>query len=92
MKPGVFPDIPFPSPEFSHPFESVSVPVCTKEFSRLNFFSSREFFQLVCVPVSSPEFFRILEIKYNAFMPYISFIMAKAQSPTSQNRAGTLAG
>jgi hypothetical protein len=63
MKPGVFPDIPFPSPEFSqNPFKSVSVPVCTKEFSQLNFFSSREFFQdfyLVCVPVSSPEFSRI---------------------------------
>jgi hypothetical protein len=34
MKPGVFPNIPFPSPEFSkNPFESISIPVRRQEFS-----------------------------------------------------------
>jgi hypothetical protein len=36
IKPEVFPDIPFPSPEFSqNPFESDSVPVHRQEFSRI---------------------------------------------------------
>jgi hypothetical protein len=35
MKPGVFPDMPFSSPEFSQtPFESVNVPVRRQEFFR----------------------------------------------------------
>jgi hypothetical protein len=34
MKPGIFPDIPFPSQEFSqNPFKSVSVPIHRQEFS-----------------------------------------------------------
>ncbi len=46
IKPEVFPDIPFPSPEFSqNPFESDSVPVHRQEFSRISLFSRREFFQ-----------------------------------------------
>jgi hypothetical protein len=36
MKPGIFPDIPFPSQEFSqNPFKPVSVPVHRQEFSRI---------------------------------------------------------
>jgi hypothetical protein len=37
-KPGFFPDIPFPSPEFSqNPFESGNVPVYRQEFPRFSF-------------------------------------------------------
>jgi hypothetical protein len=46
LKPEVFPDIPFPSPEFSqNPFESVNVPVRWYELSRIFLFSRRELFQ-----------------------------------------------
>jgi hypothetical protein len=44
IKPEVFPDIPFPSQEFSqNPFEFYSFPVHRKEFSRIFLFSRREF-------------------------------------------------
>jgi hypothetical protein len=46
MKPEVSPDISFPSPEFSqNPFELVSIPVPSQEFSQIFLFSSRKFFQ-----------------------------------------------
>ncbi len=46
IKPEVFPDLPFPSLEFSqNPFESVSVPVRRQDFSRIFLFSKRDFFQ-----------------------------------------------
>jgi hypothetical protein len=49
IKPEVFPDIPFPSREFSqNPFESDSVPVHRQEFSRMFLFSRRKFFQDLC--------------------------------------------
>jgi hypothetical protein len=46
IKPEVFPDILFPSPEISqNPFESVSVPVRRQDFSRIFLFSRQDFFQ-----------------------------------------------
>jgi hypothetical protein len=62
MKPEVFPDIPFPGPEFSQsPFESVSVPVRGRSFlgySSSPYGNASKIFDnsFVCVPVSSPEF------------------------------------
>jgi hypothetical protein len=49
MKPEIFPDIPFPSPEFSQNlFESVSVPLCRQKSSRIFLLSRRKFFQDLC--------------------------------------------